>query len=273
MRPVRMWNINHIPEDVKPNREHAIALLGSVMNSEKNIDSKLTEIRNDKKHLNAWCTFRLKALWIKLACNNGLSVDGRQPANWNDVKESIVQSMKKNGTSNVHAYEVHYGWWARVYTWKKILEEEYMSEYYIAYYPTSLHEYGSGAGSAITTIHKLIRRKFNDLCKDIQKYTASKNNGEYLTSRKCDKKTDDDDGKLTTCNIKYDVAGVQGSYVARKVPPKLPFSEALVCDGSCKHSTDLREMVSVLQQQVNDLKRDHLKAITVSFVVLCNLCL
>jgi hypothetical protein len=261
LRPVRMWNVNHIPEDVKIGREHAIAVLGSVMNSESNIVSTIALIKRDKKQLNAWCGPRLKSIYIKLACVNGLLIDGRHPANWNDVKEGMLQSMKKNGTANIHAFEVHYGWWRRVMRWKQILEEEYMDEFYISYYPTSLGEEATGS---TTTIHKLIRRKFNDLNKELQRYVAAKNGGEYLTSRKLGTT-----GKYVS-SISF-TDSVKGTYVAQKLPQQLPLTATFDCNGLCKYVRNLREMMSVLQQQNDDLKRDHLTEITVSIFVLCKL--
>ena len=257
-RTVRMWNINHIPEDQKINREHAIAVLGTVMNSEANIVSKIAEINHDKKHLTTWCTHRLKAMWIRIACNNGMGIDGRQPSNWSDVKEGIFQSMKVDGTANEYVHEVHYGWWSRV-RWKQILEDEYMQEFNIGYYPTSLQE--EGRGTVVTTIHKQIRRKFNDLNKDIQRYIRPRNGGEYLTSRKVQRQGENETGVCFT-------KAVKGSYVVQKHLPQLsPFT----CDGSCKHTTDLREQVSVLEQQHDDLKRKHRTEITVSVNVLFKL--
>ena len=246
---VRFWHVNHIPDGKPIDREHAIGVLGTVLWNEAQVKSKLIEITLDKKHLHCWALKRLKNIFIKLADMNGLTINGRKLTNWSDTKLAICNRMASNGANDNAVSWVQVKWWKTV-PYKNILEEEYMREFAIAYRSITADEQGT---ISVNTIFRHIRRKYNDLCKELQKVSRMNNQGQYLTSRRGHEPDGQENRVISSTE--------RATYVCQKTNPSMT---AVECNGQCSHCMNLLETVSALEQKNDDLNRTHLTEMEVS---------
>jgi hypothetical protein len=248
-KTVRFWHVNHIPDGKPITREHAIGILGTVLWNETQVKSKLDEVTLDKKRLHSWALKRLKNMFIKIADMNGLTADGRKLTNWNDTKLAICKRMASNGANDNTVSWVQVKWW-KTAPYKDILEDEFMREFYICYRPMTPDEVGT---TTVTTISRHIRRKYNDLCKELQKLSRTQNQGQYLTSRRGHEPDGQENRVVSTTE--------RATYVCQKTSPSMI---TFVCNGQCTHSMNLLEVVSALEQKNDDLNREHLSVMDVS---------